>query len=235
MHLKYDITGIVESYPGVHIGVLYGEELDNVTPFPGLYRLQKEAITETQAQIGDQPATRHPHIASWREIYRSFGTKPSDYRPSAEALVRRTIKTGKLPVINTAVDLYNVVSVKHIIPMGGFDTDKVEGDIYLRVSDGGETFTPLGASKQEETYSGEVVYADDARILTRRWNFRDADETKITSETRNLVMFIDASPEIKLENVESALDELLHLLEDACGGKYAKAIVNSHEPIISLR
>jgi DNA/RNA-binding domain of Phe-tRNA-synthetase-like protein len=235
MHLKYDITGIVESYPGVHIGVLYGEELDNVTPFPGLYRLQKEAITETQAQIGDQPATRHPHIASWREIYRSFGTKPSDYRPSAEALVRRTIKTGKLPVINTAVDLYNVVSVKHIIPMGGFDTDKVEGDIYLRVSDGGETFTPLGASKQEETYSGEVVYADDARILTRRWNFRDADETKITSETRNLVMFIDASPEIKLENVESALDELLHLLEDACGGKYAKAIASSHEPIISLR
>jgi len=235
MHLKYDITGIVESYPGVHIGVLYGEELDNVTPFPGLYRLQKEAITETQAQIGDQPATRHPHIASWREIYRSFGTKPSDYRPSAEALVRRTIKTGKLPVINTVVDLYNVVSVKHIIPMGGFDTDKVEGDIYLRVSDGGETFTPLGASKQEETYSGEVVYADDARILTRRWNFRDADETKITSETRNLVMFIDASPEIKLENVESALDELLHLLEDACGGKYAKAIASSHEPIISLR
>ena len=233
--MKYDITGIVESYPGVHIGVLYGEELDNVTPFPGLYRLQKEAITETQAQIGDQPATRHPHIASWREIYRSFGTKPSDYRPSAEALVRRTIKTGKLPVINTAVDLYNVVSVKHIIPMGGFDTDKVEGDIYLRVSDGGETFTPLGASKQEETYSGEVVYADDARILTRRWNFRDADETKITSETRNLVMFIDASPEIKLENVESALDELLHLLEDACGGKYAKAIACSHEPIISLR
>ena len=110
--MKYDITGIVESYPGVHIGVLYGEELDNVTPFPGLYRLQKEAITETQARIGDQPAVRHPHIASWREIYRSFGTKPSDYRPSAEALVRRTIKTGKLPVINTAVDLYNVVSVK---------------------------------------------------------------------------------------------------------------------------
>ena len=235
MHLKYDITGIIESYPGVHIGVLYGEGLDNMTPFPDLYRLQKEAITEAQAQIGDQPATRHPHIASWREIYRSFGTKPSDYRPSAEALVRRTIKTGKLPVINTAVDLYNVVSVKHIIPMGGFDADKVEGDIYLRVSDGGETFIPLGASKQEETYSGEVVYADDSRILTRRWNFRDADETKITSETRNLVMFIDASPEIKLENVESALDELLHLLEDACGGKYAKAITSSHEPIISLR
>ena len=81
-------------------------------------------------------------------MYRSFGTKPSDYRPSAEALVRRTLKTGKLPVINTAVDLYNIVSVKHIIPMGGFDADKVEGDIYLRVSEGMEIFTPRGVQNR---------------------------------------------------------------------------------------
>ena len=233
--MKYDITGIIESYPGVHIGVLYGEELDNVTPFPGLYRLQKEAITEARAQIGDQPATKHPHIASWREIYRSFGTKPSDYRPSAEALVRRSLKSGKLPVINTAVDLYNVVSVKHIIPMGGFDVDKIEDDIYLRVSDGGEIFIPLGASTQEETYCGEVVYTDDTRILTRRWNYRDSDETKITDETRNLVMFIDASSKIKLDSVESALDELLMHLEEACGGNYTKAVAGSNEPVIRLR
>jgi DNA/RNA-binding domain of Phe-tRNA-synthetase-like protein len=168
-------------------------------------------------------------------MYRSFGTKPSDYRPSAEALIRRALKTGKLPVINTAVDLYNVVSVKHIIPMGGFDADKVEGDIYLRVSQGGEAFTPLGASKHEETYPGEVVYADDARVLTRRWNYRDADETKITDETRNLVMFIDASPEIMLDKVETALDELQLRLEKACGGKYVKAIASFDEPVIRLQ
>ena len=234
IHVKCDITGIIDAYPGVHLGVLYGEGLDNMTPFPDLYRLQKEAITEAQAKIGDQPAIKHPHIASWREMYRSFGTKPSDYRPSAEALVRRSLKTGKLPVINTAVDLYNVVSVKYIIPMGGFDADKVEGDIYLRESDGGEVFTPLGASIQEETFRGEVVYADDRRILTRRWNYRDADETKITDETRNLVMFIDASPEIKLDCVESALDELLMHLEEGCGGNYTKAVADSDEPVIRL-
>ena len=234
IQVKYDISGIIESYPGVHIGVLFGEGLDNKTQFPDLFRLQKEAITKAQALIGDQPAIRHPHMASWREMYRSFGTKPSDYRPSAEALIRRALKTGKLPVINTAVDLYNIVSVKHIIPMGGFDADKIEGTIYLRVSDGGEVFTPLGASKQEETYQGEVVYADDTHILTRRWNYRDAEETKITSETRNLIMFIDASPEIKLGNIESALDELLRLLEEACGGKYTKAIASSDETILLL-
>ena len=232
--MRFDITGVLEDYLDVHIGVLACKGLNNGTPYSKLSHLQERAIQSAREQIGDQPPTRHPHISSWRELYRSFGTKPGDYRPSAEALIRRAIKTGKLPRINNAVDIYNVVSVKHVIPMGGFDTDNVDGDIYLRRSMGGETFTPLGASTPEETYPGEAVYADDSRILTRRWNYRDAEETKITEDTRNLVMFIDASPAIEVGKVEAALDELMHLLEDACGGEMAKAIASCGQPIIDF-
>ena len=167
-------------------------------------------------------------------MYRDFGTKPGDYRPSAEALVRRAIKTGELPTINAAVDIYNLVSVRHIIPMGGFDTDHVQGIIRLRLSEGGEGFAPLGASKQEETYPGEVVYADDSRILTRRWNYRDCDETKITRSTVNTVLFIDASPEISPEKVQGALDELRLLLERYCAGSYTTGIVGKDTPVIVL-
>jgi len=114
--MKYDITGILSEYPEIHIGVLVGRNMDNKRQVPELYRLQKEAIKSAQNQIGSQPPTKHPHIASWRELYRSFGTKAGDYRPSAEALVRRCIKEEKLPRINNAVDLYNIVSVKHVYP-----------------------------------------------------------------------------------------------------------------------
>lgn len=232
--MRYDITGILSDYPDIRIGVLVGKGLDNKTPYGELYGLQKEALKAAQGQLGDQPPTKHPHIASWREIYRSFGTKPGDYRPSAEALIRRSLKTGKLPRINKAVDLYNVVSVKHVIPMGGFDIDHVEGVITLRKSDGGEKFLSLGASEHEETYAGEVVYADDARILTRRWNYRDADETKITEETSNLMMFIDASPVISEEKVQAALDELLALLRSTCGGEYSVGIADREHPVLDF-
>ena len=232
--MKFDISGILDDYPDIHIGVLVGKGLDNKVPNDDLFRLQKQALASAQSQIGDQPPTKHPHIASWRELYRSFGSKPSDYRPSAEALIRRALKTGKLPRINNAVDLYNVVSVKHVIPMGGFDSDNVDGDIYLRRSEGGEKFLPLGASEHKETYSGEVVYADDARILTRRWNYRDADETKITEETSNLVIFIDASPEIGAEKVEAALGDLMKALQSACGGQYSSAIADNKQKVIDL-
>ncbi|MFC1803167.1 B3/4 domain-containing protein [Thermoproteota archaeon] len=232
--MKYDITEILEKYPGIHIGILVGSSMDNTRQIPELFQMQKHAIKTAQKQIIDQPPTKHPYIASWRELYRSFGTKPGNYRPSAEALIRRSIKTGRLPKINNTVDFYNIVSITYIIPMGGFDTDKVDGNLYLRFSDGGEEFTPLGPAELEQTYPGEIVYADNTRILTRRWNYRDADQTKITSETENIVMFIDATPEIPRGKVQLALDELRKLYEKHCGGEYSTNIACKENPIIKL-
>jgi DNA/RNA-binding domain of Phe-tRNA-synthetase-like protein len=232
--MNYDITDIISDYPHVHIGVLIGEKMDNTNKISEIRRLQKQAIHCAKAQIGDQPPIKHPHIHSWRELYRSFGTKAGDYRPSAEALIRRCIKEGEIPRINNAVDLYNLVSVKYIIPMGGFDLDHIKGDIRLRYSSGGEVFVPLGSGNEEETYEGEVVYADDERILTRRWNFRDADATKITQETTSLVMFLDASPAISLEKVESALHELRKLYKRYCGGEYSTFIVGKENPVVEI-
>jgi lysyl-tRNA synthetase class 2 len=118
--------------------------------------------------------------------------------------------------------------------MGGFDLDKVDGDIHLRFSDGSENFTPLGKSEKEQTYQGEIVYADNSRILTRRWNYRDADQTKITHTTKNLVMFLDASPEIPINKVREALEDLRKLMRKYCGGKISIDTANKENLKIEL-
>ncbi len=225
---------VFDRYPGANIGVLTANDVEIVASDPSLDRLKDEALSVAEAKISGGPFTKHPFIASWREMYRSFGTKPGDYRPSAEALVRRALKMGSLPTINTAVDAYNVVSVRHLIPMGGFDLDHVAGDIRLRFSPGGEAFTPLGSDKTEETYAGEVVYADDERILTRRWNYRDCDETKITEETRNVVLFIDGPEGVPRSSVEDALQDLEKLFTKHCGGEYCSGIACRDEKEVSL-
>jgi DNA/RNA-binding domain of Phe-tRNA-synthetase-like protein len=228
------IGQVLESYKEVNIGVLTCKGLKIRDSDPGLELAKSRALREALRKIGDEPVTRHPFVSSWRELYRSFGTKPADYRPSAEALVRRAIKIGGLPVINTAVDAYNTASLRYLIPMGGFDLDRIQGDIYLRFSGGGERFTPLGPAEAEETYSGEVVYADDERILTRRWNYRDCDETKITTETNNVVMFIDCTGEVPMETVRTALSDLQGLLYEFCGGAYESHLVNRIDRVVDL-
>jgi DNA/RNA-binding domain of Phe-tRNA-synthetase-like protein len=228
------IVEVFDRYPGAHIGVLTARDIEVVHSDPGLEKMKIEALSVAEEKLGGEPATRHPFIASWREMYRSFGTKPGDYRPSAEALVRRALKTGGLPTINTAVDAYNVVSMRHLIPMGGFDLDRVAGDIRLRFSAGGEEFTPLGSDKTELTYVGEVVYADDERILTRRWNYRDCDETKITTGTRNAVLFADGPEGVPRSAVEEALLDLEGLLRDVCGGDIRAGVAWADENDVAL-
>lgn len=233
--MKYSIEKVIECYPKINIGVLEGQELEIVKNHPGLLKFKEEAILFAENQIGCNPVTRHPFIASWRNMYRSFGTKAGDYRPSAESLLRRILKSHQLPVINTAVDTYNAVSIKHLIPIGGFDLEKVEENISLRFSFGGEIFVPLGSKSTEKTYEGEVVYADSQRILTRRWNFRDCDWTKITENTTNIVMFVDGSPEMPQSAIRLALDELAERLEEFCKGTYFTSIADSSNPLIQIR
>lgn len=67
-----------------------------------------------------------PHMAAWREAYTAFGSKPSRTRNSAEALAKRALSEGGLPRINLLVDLYNAISVAHLIPVGGEDVDRIE-------------------------------------------------------------------------------------------------------------
>jgi DNA/RNA-binding domain of Phe-tRNA-synthetase-like protein len=232
--MKFSIEGVSKKYPDINIGVLVGRSLKISKRYPELEKKKKTVLIAAADKIGSDPVTKNAFIASWRNLYRSFGTKPGDYRPSAEALVRRSLKNGCLPTINTAVDSYNSVSVKHLIPMGGFDADKVSGDIFLRFSPGGERFLPLGANEYEETYEGEVVYADNERILTRRWNYRDCDETKVTEETENVAMFIDGSPEIPVTSIEQALTDLEDSLRSHCGGQYSIKIADYENQLIDL-
>ena len=225
---------ILSTFQGVNIGVLLGQDVDVGLVDEGLEAFKASVVEEAIESFGSEPVTSHPRVRSWREMYRGFKTKPGDYRPSAEALLRRAIKRRGLPRINAAVDTYNAVSVRHLIPMGGFDLKRVQGTIRLRFSEGGESFLPLGASDHEETYPGEAVYADDARILTRRWNYRDCDETKITEGTRAFIMFVDGSVDIPRESVEEALMDLENSLKRFCGGTYTTHIADGVKPDFSM-
>lgn len=164
-----------------------------------------------------QPYTEdHLVIASWFEAYRAFGTNPRRSRPSIDALSRRVSRDGKLPQINPAVDSYNGVSVRFGTPSGAFDIDALEGPVLIRFAKAGDTFIPLGEpDKVEEPKPGEVVYAQNSRILTRHWNHRDTDKTKVTEDTRNAVFIIERVSKVAVsdDRLSAAQTHLVNLLK----------------------
>lgn len=158
-------------------------------------------------------ATDHPHIAAWRAAFSAFGAKPSRYPSSAEALITRVLKRQALPRVNALVDLYNAISVRHIVPLGGEDADRLQGSLRLTIAAGGEPFDPRGDGIDvEQIAAGEVVWRDDRGITCRRWNWRQGRRTQLTDDTTRAFFVFDRLDGLSIDELHHAADELSGLL-----------------------
>lgn len=158
-------------------------------------------------------ATEHPHIGAWRAAFSSFGAKPSKYPSSAEALMTRVLKGQPLPRVNVLVDLYNAVSVRHAVPLGGEDADRLVGPLRLAVADGSELFDPRGdGTEVEHAAPGEVVWRDDRGVTCRRWNWRQGRRTQLTETSTRAFFVFDRLDGLAVQELHRAVDELSGLL-----------------------
>jgi lysyl-tRNA synthetase class 2 len=136
------------------------------------------------------------------------------------------LKGIDLRPISKIVDIYNYISIKHMVPVGGDDTANVEGDIVLRFARGDESFTPLNSEEMESPSVGEVIYSDDKEVLCRRWNWRECDKTKMTEETRDIVLVIEGLPPITQNEISAVIDDLAQMVHEHCGGDIETAVLN---------
>ncbi|MFE4539261.1 B3/4 domain-containing protein [Streptomyces scopuliridis] len=183
---------VADDFPDTLIALVTATGLRGREPWPDTVA----ALEDLEQQLTDgswRPADEtDPRIEAWHSAYRSFGTNPRRIRPSVDALGRRLAKKGTLPRINQAVDSYNAVSVRHGLPAGAFDLDRVTGDIDIRHADGTESFTPLGEPDAvENPRPGEIIYADTTGVLTRHWNHRDAHRTRVTEDSTHIVLVLE--------------------------------------------
>ncbi|MGQ0600530.1 MAG: B3/B4 domain-containing protein [Anaerolineales bacterium] len=227
---------IFSEFPGACLGVVIAHGMNNAGEHaPVLQRLREAEAQTVQAFTGAQ-ISEHPHIAVWREAYRKFGSKPKDYPSSVENLVRRVAKGYVLPHINTLVDIYNAVSLRHVLPVGGEDLDKIKGDVWLTFAGNDEAPVQLlGEIEARAPYAGEVIYTDEAGAICRRWNWKEAERTKFTAATRDAFLVIEGLPPVSGAVVETALRELADAVLFYCGGTVATAWVDADNSKVRLR
>lgn len=173
----------------------------------------QEAEKTAKGLLAKHPVTEIPHIAAWRAAYKGFGAKPQKTRNSLEALTRR-VEAG-LPRVNRLTDIYNAISVKHQIPLGGEDLDKYDGSPFLVRATGTEEFqTFSGGEPQSELASpGEPIWCDDTGITCRRWNWRQGPRTALTDDTTRVLFILDALEPLSDEALHQAADELASALK----------------------
>ncbi len=211
-------------FPEAMIGVVTVRGIDNRRAAGETARLLAEQTQATVTVLGDAEIGSHPAVAPWRVAYQRFGVKPSKTRSSIESLLR-SAKAGRLHEINPLVDLYNVVSLKHMLPCGGVDLATIAGDPRLTRALGDEPFVPLGGSDNEPPPSGAVIYRDNIGVVCSCWNWREADRTKLTEATTAAILVIEALPPSTRANLEAACRELADLVLRHLGGSASFEII----------
>jgi DNA/RNA-binding domain of Phe-tRNA-synthetase-like protein len=225
MKFKID-DDILKKFPGLNIGIAVAKSIDNTGSNDEIMKLIREREKEIRSNLSTEKLSQNLKIEAWRKAYSSFGAKPKKYKCSVENLYRMILKGIDLKHINKIVDVYNYISIKHTIPLGGDDIDKVDGGIRLKFADGDEPFVELNSQETFHPKQGEVVYADEKEILCRRWNWRECDKSKMTEETKNAALVVEGLSPFSKEDVERIIDELKELVQKYCGGEVQTFILN---------
>lgn len=226
---------IFSEFDNPRIAVVVVRGADNQADVSRLQPRIEELCEKVRQQYGATALSQLPNIASWREAYRDFGSKPKDYSSSIESLLRRVLKGETVTGISPLVDIYNYISIKYMLPAGGEDTDAMQGDLTLTFASTDEQpVTVLGRSEPQAPYEGEVIYKDDIGTICRRWNWREVSRTILKSNTKNCILVLEALNPTTDNELEDAQNELADLVKEYCQATVELFMLNPAHDSITL-
>ncbi len=169
-------------------------------------------IVELGANLKVEDISKIPTISESRKAYKACGKDPARYRLSAEALLRRVLKRNEIYQINNVVDLLNLVSISTGFSIGGYDADKIEGDIIFGIGDNNEPYSAIGRGELNIEFL--PLFRDGKGAFGTPTS--DSERTSVSVQTKRFLMIIiDFSSSLQLNEATNLAMDLLE--------KYANA------------
>ncbi len=210
-------SAIQEKFPSVSVGVALIKGAKIQKTHPELEK-EKKRVVESLHGMTTEQLGEYPEIKSYRKLYKEMSVDWHSRRPSPEALLRRIALGKGLYTINTCVDAYNLVVMKHRISVGAFDANQVKFPTVLRFAGEGDEILLLGDEKPTQYTEKELAYYDQEGGYNIDFNYRDAKRTCVTEKTTDILINVDGIYDISPENVQEVLDEAVRTIVQYCGG-----------------
>ncbi len=228
-----------ELFPDARIGIVVAHGMRGADEVPeedakAIRQALAQANSAADAHLTSNTISQNAVVAVWRDAYQRFKTKKGA-RCSVENLLKRVLKGNPVGSITPSVDIYNTISLKYALPVGGEDIDAMQGDIRLGITEGGDSFIALGEDEEAPTLEGELCYRDDAGAICRCWNWRDGQRTALTDDSRKAFLIVESVDPARADDLQAAIDELAELVSERLGATiFAKKVVTRDDPIMVI-
>ena len=204
---------IAELLPQMAIGTLSGK-VKNYAFSIELWKEIEQLREEVKKEFTLETIKNQPQICSTREAYRKLGKDPNRYRPSSDALLRRVVKNMELYQISVLVDIINLVSMKTGYSIGGFDADKIVGEIKQGIGKHEEPYQGIG--RGDLNIENIPLYRDDLGAIGNPTS--DHIRTSISLDTTHLFLIVNCFSGDR-PDLEHTLKWFVSLLEKYASGK----------------
>lgn len=190
------------------LGLLEAENL-RMEPVPGGFDEEcAQVCTRLEAQHAGRPPADIPGVAETRALFHRLGVDPTKTRPSSEALLRRVVQGKGLPRVNLAVDVCNLCSLEHQLPLGLYDRGFVKGIVLARAGHDGEGYA--GIRKQRVNLAARLLLADDEGPFGAPTS--DSERTAVHLTTTRLLVVVFCPMERADRHLSTMLEHIAERL-----------------------
>ncbi|MDO5042599.1 MAG: B3/4 domain-containing protein [Slackia sp.] len=228
-----------ELFPDTAIGIVVAKGMKSADEVSAedaaaIARLLTAANGMAEHHLTSNTISENEVVKVWRNAYQSFKTRKGA-RCSVENLLKRVLKGNPVRSITPSVDIYNIISLKYALPVGGEDIDTFVGNVRLGITEGGDEFIALGESENDPTLPGELCYRDDAGAICRCWNWRDGQRSALSDDSKNAFLIIECVDPARVDDLEAAIDDLASLVQSCLGATIAaKTLITRNNPTMVI-
>jgi len=153
----------------------------------------------TYEQLADTP-----ELAGYRQLHALRGKTGRQFLPSPESLFKLLFKRANWRSFDPIVDAYTLVSLQTRVSIGAHDLACLRLPVTLAPTVGGESLLTIGDTTPVTLSAGEYCYRDADGQLLGRMECRQAEATKVTAATRDVLFIVQGHAALGARELHAA-------------------------------
>jgi DNA/RNA-binding domain of Phe-tRNA-synthetase-like protein len=224
--MKYTVKPeVFELNPDLCFGIIVARGVRNKETSAEETKRLRNAEQRARETIKEEELKNLPIIKGYRQVMEKAGINPNKFQNSMEAMLKRVLKGGQLPTINSLVDLCNAISIENQVSLGGHALEDIQDDLSVGFTKGNEKFLPFGAEEYESLEAGELVFNSGDVVQTRKWVWRQSELGKMTLDTKDVFFQLVGFDDSSGSPLINAMDSLEEIIRTKFGGTWVRYVV----------